>query len=110
MFVVLQHIYLKVFNKAVVILYGRRCTEPMSSQFLRNLGLKMGIEHLWSYFDVLSCGDIVVWAVDRGWSHHHHLIISSSDGDSMCHGEGKVEVRFVEFKYRDDIHILLVTS
>ena len=73
-------IYSKVFNKASVWdnLYERRCTEPMSSQFLRNLGLKMGIEHLWSYFDVLPCGDIVVWAVDQGRSRHHHLITSSS--------------------------------
>ena len=115
-------IYSKVFNKANVWinLYERRCTEPMSSQFLRNLGLKMGIEHLWSYFDVLP-SVVTLWfgLLTKGgvtiitWlphPHHHHVDILTSGGDSMQHVEGKVEVRFVEFKYRDDIHILLVTS
>ena len=93
----------------------------MSSQFLRNLGLKMGIEHLWSYFDVLP-SVVTLWfglltkggvAIITSLPHHHrhHQVdILTSGGDSMWHVEGKVEVRFVEFKYRDDIHILLVTS
>ena len=92
----------------------------MSSQFLRNLGLKMGIEHLWSYFDVLP-SVVTLWfgLLTKGGvtiitslpsHHHHHVDILTSGGDSMWHVEGKVEVRFVEFKYRDDIHILLVTS
>ena len=36
-----------------------------SSQLLCNLGSKMGIEPLWSYFDVLPCGDIMVLSVDQ---------------------------------------------
>ena len=61
------------------------------------------------WFGLLTKGGVTI-ITSLPHHHHHHVDILTSGGDSMRHVEGKVEVRFVEFKYRDDIHILLVTS
>ena len=61
------------------------------------------------WFGLLTKGGVTI-ITSLPHHHHHHVDILTSGGDSMWHVEGKVEVRFVEFKYRDDIHILLVTS
>ena len=61
------------------------------------------------WFGLLTKGGVAI-ITSLPHHHHHHVDILTSGGDSMQHVEGKVVVRFVEFKYRDDIHILLVTS